>query len=240
MIKVAVCEDEKTFYRELEKYVGIYAQDNNVSVTMDWFKSAEEFLECYSMQFDLVFMDIKMKDMSGIEAAKKIREKDKRTAIVFLTAFLEFALEGYNVDASDYIVKPITLEKVERAFRKSLGSLHKREQVYLVKYKGTIQKVFVSDILYVESYRHKRYYHLIDGVIEEDIGTLKEIMERDQGLNFMMIQKGCIVNKSWIERCYNQVVKIRGTQKEMPVSRLRWKDVEYEFLIHCRERTKIL
>lgn len=240
MIKIAVCEDEKVLYRELEKYVGMYAQDNNVSITMDWFPSAEELLECYSMQFDLVFMDIKMKEMSGIEAAKKIREKDNRTAIVFLTAFLEFALEGYNVDASDYIVKPITLEKVERAFRKSLGSLHKREQVYMVKYKGTIQKLFVSDILYVEAYQHKRYYHLINGVIEEDIGTLKELMEQDQGRNFIMIQKGCIVNKNWIERCYNQVIRIRGIQKEMPVSRLRWKDVEYQFLIHCRERTKVL
>lgn len=240
MIKVAVCEDEKILFNELEKCVEAYVEKNNLGISVDWFASAEEFLECDTMQFDIVFMDIKMIGMNGLEAARIIREKDNRIAIVFLTAFPDFALESYSVDASDYIVKPITTEKVARAFCKALGSIERKEQVLLVHFKGNVRKIFVLDILYIEAYRHKRYYYLVDGTVEEDIGTLKEIMNQDRKNEFMLIQKGCIVNKFWIERCQNQVIHMHGMENPLAVSRLRWKTVEKEYLLHCKSEIKKL
>ena len=194
MIKVAVCEDEKLLFNELEKCVKEYVAKNELGITVDWFPSAEEFLKCDVMQFDIVFMDIKMTGINGLEAARIIRERDNRIAIVFLTAFPDFALESYSVDASDYIVKPITMEKVDRALCKALGSIERKEQVLLIRFKGSVRKLFVMDIVYIEAYRHKRYYHLSDGTTEEDIGTLKEIINQDRKKEFLLIQKGCMVN----------------------------------------------
>ena len=108
-MKIAVCEDQTVQIDLLNYEIENWSDEKNISISIDNFTTAEAFLFQWSdyNKYDIIFLDIKLSKMSGIELSNIIREKDKNIDIVFVTGFLKYALHGYKVGAIQYLMKPV-------------------------------------------------------------------------------------------------------------------------------------
>ena len=155
MLEIAICDDE-LFYREkLGKLLKRYLQKHGLQYAISDFKSGEEFLEQCSnrAKYDIVFLDISMEKMNGMQTAQQIRAFQSDTSIVFVTAFIEYAPEGYKVGAERYILKDSPDEAVSECMDAILRK-RKGSQVQFTFLEGE-KKIYIDNLLYVESRKHK-------------------------------------------------------------------------------------
>ena len=154
-MKLAIIEDEQVHSDLLNQYIEMWSKDRDIPVMITSFPSAESFLFTWEEErdFDVLFVDIQMKEMNGMEMARRVREQDPDIAIIFTTGITDYMEEGYEVEAMHYLVKPVNREKLcqcmDRVLRK--GS---QEQFLLVKSKEETLKLSVKSILYVEAMGH--------------------------------------------------------------------------------------
>ncbi len=131
-MRIAICDDENTFLKELEeKIVKIIPR---LDCDVEPFSCAEDLLSS-DMAFDIVFLDIEMDGMDGMSCARKIRQSDKDIPIVFLTSHTEMAVEGYEVSAFRFLQKPVDDTKLKRTLQ-DLIELFERNRSVIVKYEG--------------------------------------------------------------------------------------------------------
>ncbi|HBF5972103.1 TPA: response regulator, partial [Clostridioides difficile] len=107
MIKIAICEDEKEQQELLKRYINQIFDALSVKCRLEVFNSGEELLEGYSKDTDVLLLDIQMGQINGIDTARKVRVLDDKVEIIFITALIEYALEGYEVRAYRYLIKPV-------------------------------------------------------------------------------------------------------------------------------------
>ena len=108
MISIAIVEDDKTAHKAIKDYLESYADDNSYSYVISDYYTGQELLTHYRANYDVIFLDIQMPELDGLSAAAEIRKNDKDVIIVFITSLAQYALQGYKVQAYDYIVKPFT------------------------------------------------------------------------------------------------------------------------------------
>lgn len=154
-MKLAIIEDEQVHTELLSRYIETWSTVRNVPVTIKSFPSAESFLFTWEEQrdFDVLFVDIQMKEITGMEMAKQVREQDPDIAIIFTTGIADYMEEGYDVDAMHYLLKPINEERLYRCMDRVLQK-DRKEQYLLVKTKEEILKLSVKSIMYVEAKGH--------------------------------------------------------------------------------------
>lgn len=119
MFHVVVCDDEKIFREELTAWLQRYQEENQVSFCIKEFHEGKELADHMPSQMDILFLDIKMKTMDGIKVAETVRALNEGVSIIFLTAVAEYALEGYKVNAFDYLIKPVSYEKLTKVLAKN-------------------------------------------------------------------------------------------------------------------------
>ena len=113
VIRIALVEDDKVYMQQIREYLGRYEEDTGREFSVQMFPDGEDITEDYHAEYDIIFMDIQMQFMDGMTAAEKIREKDHGVVIIFLTSMVSYAVKGYEVEAFDYIVKPVSYEIFE-------------------------------------------------------------------------------------------------------------------------------
>lgn len=109
MIRIAVVEDEKKFIDQTKEYFDRYQEEHHESLDITYFRDGDEIVSRYRSQFDIIFMDIQMKFMDGMTAAREIRKQDSQVIILFITNLSQYAIRGYEVGALDYILKPLLI-----------------------------------------------------------------------------------------------------------------------------------
>lgn len=107
MIHIAICDDEKSFVCHLQDLLSKYAAETGMEIKITAYYDGLELIEKYDTTIDLIFLDIQMKMVDGLKAAERIRQKDKKVEIIFLTTLAQYALEGYTYQATNYIIKPL-------------------------------------------------------------------------------------------------------------------------------------
>ena len=107
MLKIAICDDEKVFRDNINKYVAAYLNEKEIYYEIDTFSSGKEIIDLgiEIKQYNIIFLDINMDDVDGIVTAQKIREYSSEIYIVFVTAYINYSLEGYKVEAIRYLLK---------------------------------------------------------------------------------------------------------------------------------------
>lgn len=119
-MKIAIIDDDAQCRQQMAEYVHTYAQNTKQVIKVVSYSLGINFISEYEADCDVIFLDVEMPHMDGITTAKKIREVDKHVSIIFLTNFSQYAINGYEVNALDYVMKPITYFVFELKLKKAL------------------------------------------------------------------------------------------------------------------------
>ncbi|WP_294516818.1 LytTR family DNA-binding domain-containing protein [uncultured Pseudoflavonifractor sp.] len=148
MIRIAIVEDEQEQINIMQEFLTRYEQEKNVDFEVAVFDSGVKFLADYQPIYDLVFMDIQMPHLNGLDTARTIFSMDKNIGIVFVTNMMQYAIKGYEVDALDFIVKPLKYYQFSVKLARVIEKVRKREgrEIVLTVSKEKI-RLSVSEIL---------------------------------------------------------------------------------------------
>lgn len=217
MIRVAVVEDEKIYMDQIKEYLDQYQKDGGEELSVTVYKDGDDILRDYKAQFDIIFMDIQMKFVDGMSAAEEIRQSDSEVVIIFITNMAQYAIRGYQVDAMDYVLKPITYFSFSQKLAKAISRIHKKSAKYVkVPVKGGIKRMSTSDIYYVESDGHNLIFHTREGETVSQ-GTMKSAEEVLGELNFSRGNKCYLINLEHVEGVQDKCAVVKG--KKLILSR---------------------
>lgn len=195
MINVAIVDDDAVSIKRLTQYIAMYGKENCMELRVSSFINPVQFLNDYGAKYDLIFMDIKMDMLDGISVCRKLREIDEAVCIVFITGFTQYALNGYEVSAFDYIVKPIDYGNFCLKMARIIKFINRGKEVNYVtlKFKYGCMQVNTTDILFIEVRGHNLEYHLVDKTVSVR-GSLKKAEETLNQLYFARCSEYFIVN----------------------------------------------
>lgn len=222
MIKVAIVEDEKEPAETLTSYLERYGQEEDSRFDITHFTNAVTLLDGYKPAYDVIFMDVLLPDMNGMDAAAKLRELDKKIILVFVTNMAQFAVKGYEVDALDFIVKPLTydsfamkMERIMRARSRNFGKVLK------IFYDGNVKLISVNEVSRIEVMNHDLYYHTDAGVVRAR-GSLGELEKQLQPYDFVRCSVSCLVNLRYVKDICGDNIYIGG--EAVRISRAKKKE----------------
>ena len=228
--RIAICDDEQNQIEYITSIVASWSAHEGHGCEIRTFASAEAFLFEYEEDkaYDILLLDVEMKNMNGIELAKRIRKDNNRAEIIFITSHFEFVGEGYEVDALHYLIKPISLEKLTQVLTKATEKLSVEPLSVVISSDGETVKLYESDILYVESFLHYIVIHTKDNEykIKENIS----VFENKVSDVFYRIHRSYLVSLKYITRISRTSVNIGNT--ELPLSRGKYDDINRAFIQH--------
>ena len=229
-MKIGILEDERDVAEKIKQYIAKYFEKRGggESLELHSYADAYELLENYRADFDVLFMDIQLNMMTGMEAAERIRRQDSRVLIVFVTNLAQYAVEGYQVNAFDFILKPVDYNgfamKLDRIARELE---HRSDDVFVnLKTKDGYVRLNVARIAYVEVRAHDLIYHA-DGETVAVRGTLKNAASELEGRYFSLCNSCYLVNLACVKRANKTVVL--NTGEELPISQGKRKQFLSEF-----------
>ena len=174
-VRIAIVEDEKSAARALEQAIQRYGTENKVSFTIRVWHDPLLFLEEYQAEYDIVYMDIRMPALSGMETARNLRKMDRMVMLIFVTSLAQYALEGYTVGAFDYILKPVKYYDFALKLHWALEHLpEKQEATILLVSGGSKIRLRLRDLLYAETDGHYLIFHTAEGQIRQ-CGTISTL-----------------------------------------------------------------
>lgn len=222
MLKIAIVENEREQTELLQGYVDRYAYENDVRCQVTLYENGLDFISEYLPGLDIVFMDIKMPLMDGMEAAEKLRKLDSDVALVFVTNMAQLAIRGYKVSAMDFIVKPVAYFDFALELDKARKLADRRANNGLwVMAAGTRRKIAFADIRYIEIAAHDICIHT-EGEVITFRGSLKNIEEKLPPDSFSRCNSCYIVNLNYVYEVREETAVLEdGT--ELRISRPRKK-----------------
>ena len=208
MRNIAVVEDEDMAADLLISYIQKYSQLSGEKFNVSRFTNAADFLENYRAIYAVVFMDIQMPKMNGMDGAMELRKLDKTVSIIFITNLVQYSQKGYEVDAVSFLVKPVSYFDFSLKFRKALNIyVMNEERSITIKYRGGLCRISTDKLMYVEIIAHRLYYHLIDDDIEIT-GVLSEVEKELSEYGFLRCNSCYLVNPKF-------VVAVKGSEVQV-------------------------
>ena len=212
-MKIIILEDEKEVSDKIQSFVRKFFKERGENVNISAYFNAYDLLENYQADTDVLFMDIQMNLMTGMEAAVKIREIDPHVLIVFVTNLAQYAVEGYSVNAFDFILKPVEYSSFAMKLERICNELKHRNpgNFISIKTKQGHARLNVADILYVEVKAHDIIYHTgKESVVIR--GTLKNITEELCKYYFSLCNSCYLVNLAHVVKATKTVVLTNGEE----------------------------
>lgn len=210
MYRIAVVDDQPEERSRLEEYLRRFAGERKLTVTVDLFEGGESFLAAFDHNYDIVLLDIEMQDIDGMETARRLRERDEKVCLLFVTYLANFAVQGYSVHALDFLVKPVSFEnfgmKMERAL--IAADRARKKEIFLPTAEGN-RRVRIDELCYVEVMNHTLLYHTKAGVISVR-GSIRECEERLAPYDFARCNKSFLVNMNEVTEIRRSEIRVGG------------------------------
>lgn len=221
MYKIAIVEDEKECQRILVEYLNQYEREHNQSIIPRVFNDGIDIIDDYSADYDIIFLDIRMKHKDGMETARSIREVDTDVMIIFITSLAQYAIEGYKVDATDFILKPVKYKQLELTLDKAFSSINKwkKEKQLLVSDGALKRKVSTDDVYYVEVINHDLIFHTKQGDMTQKNTTMRSMEGELRPYNFARGNNAFLINLKYVEMVKGDEVFVQGTSLFLSRSR---------------------
>lgn len=221
-MKIAIVENEKTFSDTLKNYIDRYCAENCLSAQVEIYPNGLEFIEKFTPTLNIVFMDIEMPVMDGMETAKRMRALSGDPCLIFVTKVAQFAVFGYTVDAMDYMVKPIDYFDFSLRMKKAVRIVQSKKDVkgIMIQTQSMVKRVNLTDIHFVETRGHTLVLHSESGVDEKRM-TLREFEEVAEKNKFIRINKCYVVNLDYLTKIGKDFAIVAGVP--LQISRARKK-----------------
>ena len=219
MVRIAIVEDDAHDLELLKDCLMRYAKENRHKFDILEFQDGEDITTGYTADYDIILMDIEMWFMDGMKAAEKIRESDQDVVIIFITNMPQYAIQGYKVNALDYMLKPISYFSFSESMNKALKKVKNSEKQYVVIYtKGGKMRLDVSRIAYVEVLDHTLIYHTTEGKFAAK-GTLRDAESQLEPYHFFSCSRCYLINLNYVENYQGSTVYIDGDAIQISRSR---------------------
>lgn len=236
MIKIAICDDDIEYLDKTKLIINQWLHDYGILAELYCFHDGDSlFTKHKSCKFDIIFLDIIMPFFNGIDTARQLRDIDKSVFIVFLTSSVEFALESYSVKANDYILKPITYEKIKEVLDYYMTLSEQELDNIILKTDYGYQKIYLHDIEYIESQNKYCIFFLTSG---KSFKTMKPLYSfEDELLNkpeFFKCHRSYIVSMLNIDH-FNSTEITTKNGGRIPIARGKGKlfsDAYFAFMFY--------
>lgn len=210
MLKLLIVEDDDETAKTIEKFLTRYFSRTETEIEVGRYKDAQSFLGTYPRDADVVFMDIELPGMNGMDAVRELRKTDGDVTVIFVTNLAQYAVSGYEVNAFDFIVKPVSYGSFSMKLRRLVEYLGtKRNCEICVSTRRGKVLVRASDIKYVEIMRHVVTYHTVNGNVVGS-GTLKNVMAMLDGLPFALCNRCYLVSLQYVTEIVGKEVCVGG------------------------------
>lgn len=243
MLYIAICDDVETDRGELRSFLNTYFTQNPYPYTINEYSTGESLCDdCLEgMRFDLIFLDIFMDGMSGIETARQLREYDRQNAIIFLTTTPDFALESYDVRAYGYLVKPLNTSRAQGLLDSYLREEYSgRQKTLLVREGSRGVRIPYREIEFIESNRNLLLVHLENGEVHRVYAKLDAMEKELAGHGFLRCHQSFLINMERVFAAQDDFVMESGTH--VPIRQRGAKAIRnsyFEYILSQAERTRI-
>lgn len=233
MIYIAICDDEKYTSGRIRKLISDFFHEKNIEMTISQFSNGEELLK-YDNQIDILFLDIQMNKVNGLETARILRNRKFKGYLIFITILKEMVFQSFEVQPFDYLVKPIEKQTVTSTLERLLSSMKNARVPSLLIQKGYQNRIVsLDDIIFCEIIDRKVYLHLITSDVIDYYDRI-ENLEKKLDSRFFRCHRSFLVNLKYLKSYKNGIAYLEGG-KEIPVSRLRNKEFSNVILQYMKE-----
>ena len=216
MIKIAICDDEPLLQEQLARELSAILVPLGQTFTADYFSNGLKLLAS-PLNYDLVFLDIRMPGPNGITLAQTLRSRKFQGALIFVTAFMEHMPDAFEVEALDYLCKPIDRCRLEAALKRGLKRLKNRtEQGLFIQTVNWCRTVKFQDIYYCEVINRKIYIHTRSGIMDY-YGKMKEL-ELQAGSRLFKCHRSYLINLDYLSE-YRGGTAVLENGEQIPVAK---------------------
>ena len=210
-MKIVIVEDDPAAIGQLKEYLKRYTEETDTDFEAAHYTDAEEYLSCHEKECPaIVLFDIDLPTINGIEAARKLRERDAAVVIVFVTKMVQYAQAGYSVNALDFLVKPVSYAEFKMKMQRAVNVARANEiKTIRVPDGNGFFRVPSNKIVFVEVSGHRLRYQLVDGVVEGR-GSLTDVEEKLTGHGFLRCNSCYIVNSKFVDSVQGYDLHING------------------------------
>lgn len=230
-MNIAVCDDEKKISEQIRDWIKEIKPNYRVEI----FSSGEALL-CSPVLFDIIFLDIQMERMNGIETARAWRKKNGDGILIFVTALKEYVFEAFDVAAFHYLLKPLRRERLAEIFGRAVKEAEKKREQdgkqLFVKTRKRNTTIKVKDIYYIESQGRKVEVHAVKEILEM-YATMNE-MEKKLGTDFYRCHRGYLVNMAYISE-YGADYIFLGNGEKIYMAKEKYQDFVKTYMCYLRE-----
>ena len=208
MPRIAVVDDQPDMRQQLCSMIDQYSRENNCMLEVTAFSDGAQVITNYCKGFDIIFLDVEMKHLDGMETARRIRERDGGVLIVFITNMAQYAIRGYAVGALDYVLKPVPYFAFSQQLQKAVEKVSRHARHYLaVPVEGGLRRLDTVQIYYLESEGHRVHFYTEDGEFTAP-GALKTFEEKLAACPFARCNRGYLVNLAQVRGVQQGVVEV--------------------------------
>ncbi|RKM61261.1 DNA-binding response regulator [Butyrivibrio sp. CB08] len=229
-LRIAICDDDKTDRERVQGFVDEYLKDRSIKAEVKVFDHPDALIEeCEHFRPHIYILDIVMPMVTGIQAARELRWNQPDAQIIFATSESSFALESFDVNPINYIVKPIDKEKLFNTLDMAIDRVDiSNEKSISIKVKGGMQTLRLDEILYIEYRNHVVSYHMDNGDVISTptlrIGFAEYLAENHSGKEFVRCHESLAVSVAAIDKLTKTDITLRGGE-QIPVTKSRYAEV---------------
>ena len=219
MYRVAVVEDSAFERKNMLSYLKQYQEKEQVPLEVLSYSDGSELIEAYPEPLDILLMDIGMEKLDGMKTARLVRRRDTRVVLIFVSSMIQYGLQGYSVDALDFLVKPVSYTMLKLRLDRAIARLEKRTgRLLKIRSEDTLLPISSENITYVEAQDHKVIIHTVTESIPAAM-SLKSIESSLAGLSFYRCHNTFLVNLNYVDRLQGNELTING--QTLPISRYK-------------------
>lgn len=215
MLRIAIVANDVNADEQMQTFIHRYARSEGLEVFLDEFDRADKFLSRYKPIYDIVFMEIELPGLNGMDAAKRLRSMDSNVVLVFVTAFARYAIRGYEVDALDFVLKPLNYYAFSLKLERAIQRAHQRtEEQIVLKTSNGVLRLEIRQIFYLETKSRMLYYHTATGVysVRSSLQSAEQVL---MAYSFAKCNQCYLVNLQHVTDVRDDYVVVAGTKLEI-------------------------